>query len=45
MQFERPDNTIYAKECYDWSYLGNELKPKKFCPFDIPSGKYAWIDE
>jgi hypothetical protein len=38
------NESIWAKECYDFS----KAKPtdiQKFCPLEIESGEYAWINE
>ena len=37
---------IFARECYDQRL--NRLQSKvvpRYCPFDIPSGEYGWINE
>lgn len=44
MGTNKQDDPIYVKECYDESLVSNPNLPA-FCPFSIPSGQYAWINE
>jgi hypothetical protein len=37
-------NPIQARECYD-SSTSSKSDAAKFCPFNLISGEYAWIDE
>ena len=45
MQRDKQEQTIFARECYDDSLLASEGKTARFCPFNLFSGKYAWINE
>ena len=44
MQRENVDQTIYARECYDYS-RANKKQDITFCGFDAKSGEFAWVDE
>lgn len=35
---------IYARECYDQS-TSKKSEQASFCPFNLVSGEYAWVDE
>ena len=45
MQRDKQEQTIFAKECYDQSLLASEGKTARFCPFNLFSNQYAWINE
>lgn len=44
MRTEYNNEPIYAKECFDAS-ISKKSDTAFFCPFNINSGEFSWIDE
>ena len=44
MRTEYTDENIYARECFD-SKNSNKSDTTYFCPFNIESKQYSWINE
>ena len=44
MRTEYTNEPIYARECFDAS-VNKKSDTAYFCPFNVDSGEYSWIDE
>ena len=44
MRTEYTNEPIYARECFDAS-ISKKSDPAYFCPFNIDSGEFSWVDE